>query len=304
MEDQTLNQEPASAEETTEAFLTGWDEVEAAPAGTAAEEAALEEAPAADSGPEAAGAAAPEADEASPASGAEAEPPPQTPADGEAPPPSKTWTVRHMDEEKTISADDADVPVLLQKGMDYDRIRARYDAAKPVMEIFAGSAKQNHMTVDEYVAFIRREAKKAAGMGDEEAQRAVALEDREAALSAKEAEAREAQAATGQAAAARRMAEERRKADIAEFQKIFPDAAKDPQSIPQAVWDRVNGGERLVTAYALYQAQQARSEAEALKAAVAAKDQNAKNEARSTGSVRTAGDEGKGSDPFLAGWGD
>ena len=41
------------------------------------------------------------------------------------------WTLRHMDEVRQVG--EADMVVLAQKGMDYDRIREKYDESKPVM---------------------------------------------------------------------------------------------------------------------------------------------------------------------------
>ena len=214
----------------------------------------------------------------------------------------KTWTLHHLDEEKTVTANDPEVPTLLQKGLDYDRIRERYDASKPVMELFTESAKQAHMTVNEYVSYIRTEAKKASGMDESEAKRAVEFEDREAAISAKEAAENEKKAAEEKSNQAAETAEDRRKTDIAEFQKTFPDAAKDPKSIPPSVWDKVKSGERLTVAFALYQVEQAKQEANNVKQATATKIQNAKNEVRSTGSMRSVGEDSKSKDAFLSEW--
>ncbi len=222
----------------------------------------------------------------------EPEPEPETP---------KLWALRHLGEEKAVN--EQEMTALAQKGLDYDRVREKYDAAKPVMEMFTQMAKQSGMTVEEYVSFVRTEAKKFAGMNADEAKRAVDLEDRESAVLAKEAEEAEKQTAAQQAAQAEGSAEERRNADIAEFQKTFPDAAKDAGSIPQEVWDAVKQGQRLAVAYALWREKQALAETERVKQESAAKEQNAKNAGRSTGSMRTAGAESKASDPFLDGFG-
>lgn len=309
MNEETTN---TSAEETADAFLQGWDgstpdigseatepdessaeteksESEAQPEGT-------EDVPAnAESG----GSGSAEVkDVTTPAADAVGEK--TEPVQEDIPEQPKTWTLRHLDDIKTVN--EQEITALAQKGLDYDRIREKYDAAKPVMELFSQSAKQANMTLDEYVSYIRTEAKKAAGMDDSEAKRSIELEDREAAVSAKEAEDAERKAAEDQAKQAADTAEERRKADIAEFQKTFPDAAKDPKSIPQSVWDKVKGGERLAVAFALYQVEQAKQEANSAKQEAAAKVQNAKNEVRSSGSMKSAGDDSKSKDPFLAGW--
>lgn len=207
-----------------------------------------------------------------------------------------SWTLRHLGDEKTVN--EQEMTALAQKGLDYDRVREKYDAAKPVMEMFSQMAKLSDMTVEQYIAFVRTEAKKSAGMSESEAKRAVDLEDRESAIMAKEA----AEAEKKTAAEEKSSAEERRNADIAEFQRTFPDVAKDVQSIPQEVWDTVKQGKRLTVAYALWREKQALVEVERVKQESTVKEQNTKNAERSTGSMRTAGAESKASDPFLSGF--
>lgn len=214
----------------------------------------------------------------------------------------KTWTLRHLDEVRTVG--EADMVVLAQKGMDYDRIRSKYDESRPVMELFGSFAKQAGMSVPDYVAHIRTQAKKATGMSEAEAKRAVELEDREAVVAAKEAAEAQRQNAANQAAAAQTNAEARRRADILEFQKTFPDVAKDPKSIPQEVWAEVRKGTSLVAAYSKYAIAQAQTARQAAEHEAAAASQNQKNAARSTGSMKTAGDSAKGKDPFMDGFDD
>ena len=120
-------------------------------------------------------------------------------------PAPKLWTLRHMDEEKQVN--ESEMVVLAQKGMDYDRIRAKYDEAKPAMEMLAQFAKKAGVSTAEYITAIRAQAKQAEGMSEAEAKRAVDLEDREARVAVREAEenarvARANEAATAQSAAA------------------------------------------------------------------------------------------------------
>lgn len=221
--------------------------------------------------------------------------------------PEKTWTLRHMDETKNVG--EAEMVTLAQKGMDYDRIRAKYDESKPAMEILSIFAKQKGVSVADYVSFLRTEAKKADGLSEAEARRSIELEDREAAVTAREAEqAAERQAAERQAAeqanAAANAAAQRRKADIDEFAREYPDVARNPDAIPKEVWDAVAAGSSLTVAYAKYTAKQAREEAERTRSAAQAAQQNVKNAARSTGSMQSAGQNAGGRDPFLEGWGE
>ena len=216
--------------------------------------------------------------------------------------PEKTWTLRHMDETKNVG--EAEMVTLAQKGMDYDRIRAKYDESKPAMEILSIFAKQKGVSVADYVSFLRTEAKKADGLSEAEARRSIELEDREAAVTAREAEQAAERQAAEQANAAANAAAQRRKADIDEFAREYPDVARNPDAIPKEVWDAVAAGSSLTVAYAKYTAKQAREEAERTRIAAQAAQQNIKNAARSTGSMQSAGQNAGGRDPFLEGWGE
>ncbi len=216
--------------------------------------------------------------------------------------PEKTWTLRHMDETKNVG--EAEMVTLAQKGMDYDRIRAKYDESKPAMEILSIFAKQKGVSVADYVSFLRKEAKKADGLSEAEARRSIELEDREAAVTAREAEQAAERQAAEQANAATNAAAQRRKADIDEFAREYPDVARNPDAIPKEVWDAVAAGSSLTVAYAKYTAKQAREEAERTRSAAQAAQQNVKNAARSTGSMQSAGQNAGGRDPFLEGWGE
>lgn len=212
----------------------------------------------------------------------------------------KTWALRHMDEVRNVG--EAEMVTLAQKGMDYDRIRVKYEESKPVMELFGQFAKQANMSVQDYVSYIRTQAKQASGMSEAEARRAVALEDREANVAAKEAADAEQQAAAQRAAAVQNSEVARRQADILEFRKTFPDAAKDPQAIPAEVWADVRGGLSLVAAYSKYAVAQAKNAQQTAEQKAAAGAQNQKNAARATGSMRSAGESTATKDPFLEGW--
>lgn len=210
-----------------------------------------------------------------------------------------SWKIKHMGEERTMSAADI-TPVLLQKGMDYDRIRSKYDEAKPVVELMTQFANKAGMSITDYIRHIRTEAFKASGMSDDEAKRSVDLEDRETAVAA-------AEAAQKEKADAEAQAKSKIDADLAEFAKAFPDVYKqaesDPKAIPESVWAKVNSGELTLTAaYSLYAVEQAKAEAAAAKQAAATEAKNAKNAARSTGSMKSAGNDAKNIDAFLEGW--
>lgn len=212
----------------------------------------------------------------------------------------RVWNLRYMDDVRQVG--ESDMVALAQKGLDYDRIRTRYDESKPVMELFGGFAQQAGMTIPEYVAHIRTQAKQAQGLSEPEARREVALEDWEAVVAAAEAQRQALENAQQSEAAARQREDARRMADIQRFQEKFPDAARDPKSIPQEVWEKVRSGVSLVESYQDYllaQAETARAEAEQRAAASA---QNQTNAVRTTGSMRSAGENLPSRDPFLEGW--
>lgn len=283
------NIQDMEAVETTDSFLDGWADEEVVEADAADVES--EETPAEAAAPEVTGDTVPAAE--TPAEATAEQTQPETP---------KRWDLRHMDEVKTV--EEEELVTLAQKGLDYDRIRSKYDESKPVMELMRTLASASGMTLSEYISHTRVQAKRAGGQSEEEARRAVALEDREAAVSQKEAEQTRAGAAAQSEAAAKKAVEDRRNADIKRFREIYPDAAKDPKAIPQTVWLDVAKGMTLVEAYsrhAVAQAQAAQQEAER-KASAA--QQNQRNAQRSTGSMKSAGESAKSSDPFLDGWGD
>ena len=212
----------------------------------------------------------------------------------------RVWNLRYMDDVRQVG--ESDMVALAQKGLDYDRIRTRYDESKPVMELFGSFAQQAGMTIPEYAAHIRTQAKQAQGLSEPEARREVALEDREAVVAAAEAQRQALASAQQSEAAARQREDARRMADIQRFQEKFPDAARDPKSIPQEVWEKVRGGVSLAESYQDYllaQAETARAEAEQRAAASA---QNQTNAVRTTGSMRSAGENLPSRDPFLEGW--
>lgn len=211
-----------------------------------------------------------------------------------------TWTLNHLG--TPVTASEADMVALAQKGLDYDRIRQGYDEAKPVLSLFQDFAKRAGIPVQEYLARIRAQAKQAEGMSAEEARRTVELEDREAVAAAQEEIRRSQEMAARQELARLQAADARMQADLREFREVFPEAAADPASIPKEVWAEVRGGRSLVGAYAKYHEAQVRADVEAEEQRAAAQRQNAENAARSAGSMRSAGADAASKDPFLEGW--
>ena len=132
-------------EQTSDSFMEGWGDEPAADAADQPEEAAEteekpEEAP------------ADTTNETAPAAGAETSGQDQQEKPKEDAP--KVWTLRHMDEVKQVG--EADMVILAQKGMDYDRIREKYDESKPVMELFGAFASAPDKGVNTVVIVYRK----------------------------------------------------------------------------------------------------------------------------------------------------
>lgn len=266
-----------TAEDQSGAFLEGWDGDEAAADQPAAEEPKAE--------PE----ATPETTGTEPKE-------PEAPAEGAASEP--TWDVKYMDGQRTMSAKEI-TPELLQKGLDYDRVRDKYDASKPVMDMIRSFAEKAGMSIPDYTAYLRAKTKEAEGLSEEEAKRAIDLEDREAKVAAAEEAANREQAG-------KKAAEERIQAEVAEFRQAFPEiaerAAKDGSVIPKEVWDSVREGKSLTAAYARYAVAAAQGGTKAAEKKAEAAESGAKNAARSTGSMQSAGADAHQKDAFLEGW--
>ena len=301
MENEILNNEMQSADQQIadtadqqDDFLKGFDEEDTIP--TDSIEEGDEE-----------GAAANASAENTPAEEKPAESAEDTPAaEGEEAPKGEqtapiSWTFKHMGEDKTITAQDI-TPELLQKAADYDRVRGKYDESKPAMEIFRKFAEKANMSLGDYVKHIRQMAKEAEGMNKQEAQRAVELEDREAAVAAKETAQNEEQSKKDEAAA-------KVQADLAEFQRVFPDVYEkvkaDRNAIDQSVWDAVvQENISLTAAYARYAVNAANAAAASAKERSSAAEKNGHNAARSTGSMQSAGNDRHLKDAFLMGFDD
>lgn len=212
----------------------------------------------------------------------------------------KSWQIKYMGETKTFSVEDI-TPEVLQKSMDYDRIRSKYDEAKPFIELASEFAKNAGMSVADYAKHVRIETKKASGLSEAEAKRTVELEEREAAIAANE-EARR-QATADKAARTAKV-----QADLQEFAKAFPQiyekAKTDKTAIPQSVWEDVGRGLSLTAAYARFAVKQAETTAQTEKSRADVAEQGRRNAARSTGSMRSAGNDKKVTDAFLEGFGD
>ena len=227
---------------------------------------------------------------------AQAKDEPETQAEGQEAPQADQFELKHLDETRKVGRDE--VIALAQKGMDYDRVREKYDNAKESIEWYGKNAdsvhwleeiaKEQGMTFEELVDSTRAQimANKTnqslavcRGIVANE-RKALQLEAQKKAIEAKTAESDKKN--------------DRMQQEVKAFAAEYKDVAEHPDSIPKEVWDAVHKGETLLNAYRAYENKQLRTEIEKLK-------QEQKNKARSTGSQSTAGKRTQ-MDDFDAAW--
>lgn len=221
----------------------------------------------------------------------EQEPPEQQP-EGEETPPDTTpettpetapeaYTLKHLDETRTVSRDE--VVSLAQKGLDYDRIRQERDQlrqyrqeADPALSVVKSYAEKSGLSVDQYLDVVRRQELLSQGVNEQTAEAQIRLEKQQAALEARtraEEEGRQQQEA-----AQRKLQEQQaaRRKDMEDFLVAHPGVKG--ADIPKEVWTQVAAGKGLSAAYTEYENQQLRAE-------LAAERQNKANAQRSPGSL-------------------
>lgn len=229
-----------------------------------------------------------------PEDGAEAEGEPEAGADGQEAAQTDQFELKHLDETRTV--DREEVIALAQKGLDYDRIREKYDAGKEAMDWYRDNAdsvkwleelaKEQGLTFTEMVDQTRAQIMSSRTKQSLEVCRGIVANERKAAELERKQKALEESAGKTDAETAAR---EKMQADVREFAEAYPEQAKDPNSIPKEVWDAVHKGEKLVSAYRAYENKQLKAQLEKEKAEAAKREQEQKNKARSTGSQRSSG---------------
>lgn len=216
------------------------------------------------------------------------------------------FELKHLDETRTV--DREEVIVLAQKGMDYDRIREKWEAGKDGAAWYEANgdsvrwleemAKEQGMTFAEMVDSARAQIMASRTNQSLEVCRGIVANERKAAELERKQKALDAGIGKTDAETAAR---ERMQADIQAFTAAYPEQARDPNGIPKEVWDAVHKGETLVNAYRAYENRQLKEQLEKEKAEAAKREQETKNKARSTGSQRSSGRRSD-MDAFDAAW--
>ena len=208
------------------------------------------------------------------------------------------FILKHLGEEKSVSRDE--VVALAQKGLDYDRIREKWDGVKDDIQ-----------KLRMYEGFLA-ELAEARG-GDIES---LIDETRTRTLIAR-AEAR-GEELTPAAAAAQAVKmrtdftpspadpeearQDKSQREITRFLDAYPDVKAE--EIPKEVWEDVNRNDGdLLGSYQRYENKKLKDELKALKKDLEDAKQQKKNKARSTGSSKSVGSAAT-IDPFDAGWDD
>jgi len=205
------------------------------------------------------------------------------------------FTLKHLDEVKTVSKDE--VVVLAQKGLDYDRIRQKHEdlsAEQRALTALCPDPRQalthlNTMARQQGFADVNAliDETRAALLAEREkldlsvARGRIALEQKEQRLAEKESRLGAGRAFAETPAEAEKQAQEKRGSDFAEFIREYPTVT--PEAVPKEVWALYSqGGRTLVQAYEKIENRQ-------LKSLVASDRKNAENRQRSTGSTTSVG---------------
>ena len=191
-----------------------------------------------------------------------------------------TYTVKFYGQERELPV--SELVRMAQKGMDYDNVRQRADAAAPVMALMQQYAAASGMSLEQYLHVAQQGIAKAQakpmidkGMPEAEAKELVALRADKARREAQERAAAQREAKIG---------------PYMQLLQAYPEIMKTG-TLPQAVRERIDAGEPPLAAYRAYKLDE-------LTAQMAAQRQAQKNKAAAPGSAAGTG-AGK-RDPFLA----
>ena len=221
--------------------------------------------------------------------------------EGSEPDRAETFTLRHLGEDREVNRDE--VIALAQKGMDYDRIREKWDGVKDDVQ-----------RLRSYESFLK-ELADARGDGDIDS---LIDETRIRTLIAKaEAEGRTLEPSVAAAQAVRMRlsqapaqsantheAAEPEQASANEMIDRFIEAygsTVKAEDIPKEVWEEAAKTQDLVGAYRGFENRKLKDELKKLKTDLEAAKQQQKNKQRSTGSTKSVGSS-KTKDPFEEGW--
>lgn len=205
-------------------------------------------------------------------------------AETEQPEADQSFELKHLDEVRTV--DRNEVIQLAQKGMDYDRVRTKYDEAKPQIEWYTKNATSVKWLED----IAQKQGISFGDLVDQTRAQIMAGETNQSIAVCRGIIANERKAAELEAERSKQESPDAKKQrDVQDFIREYPEQAKTPETLPKEVWDAVRKGETLVNAYRAYELKELKAQLEKQKTEAARKAQEEKNRARSTGSQSTSG---------------
>ena len=229
--------------------------------------------------------------------------------EGESPDQSETFHLKHLGEERSVNRDE--VVQLAQKGLDYDRIRERWDGVKNdiprlrsyekfLTDLASSRGGNIEALMDETMTQILINRAKAKGeelSPSAAAAQAVRMRMESGNTRGYDDEATEAGASGAEGEPGGRPdANEMVNRFLAEYPTVRA------ENIPKEVWDEVNrNGGDLLQAYRGYENKKLAEENRRLQKELESAKQQQKNKARSTGSTKSVGSAAT-IDPFDAGW--
>ncbi len=312
MEDNTTVQpEVEEAVETSDAFFDGWDEVDDVAVADDGQVNDVDDSEDPDNTEESEEEDA-DADqrEADDAEGGDADAEAKGESEGDKGTPDQDeFVLKHLGEERKVSRDE--VVQLAQKGLDYDRIRERWDGVKndiPKLRSYEkfladlASSKGGNIEalMDETMTQILINRAKAKGeelSASAAAAQAVRMRMENGNTRGYDDEVTEpGVSGTEGEAAGKPDANEMVNRFLAEYPTVRA------ESIPKEVWDEVNrNGGDLLQAYRGYENKKLAEENKRLQKELESAKQQQKNKARSTGSTKSVGSAAT-IDPFESGW--
>lgn len=310
-ENTTVQPEVEEAVETSDAFFDGWDEVDDVAVADDGQVNDVDDSEDPDNTEESeeedADADQQEADDAE---GGDADAEAKGESEGDKGTPDQgEFVLKHLGEERKVSRDE--VVQLAQKGLDYDRIRERWDGVKndiPKLRSYekfltdlASSRGGNiEALMDETMTQILMNRAKAKGeelSASAAAAQAVRMRMENGNTRGYDDEATEpGVSGTEGEAGGKPDANEMVNRFLAEYPTVRA------ESIPKEVWDEVNrNGGDLLQAYRGYENKKLAEENKRLQKELESAKQQQKNKARSTGSTKSVGSAAT-IDPFDSGW--
>lgn len=212
----------------------------------------------------------------------------------------ETFTLRHFGEERTV--DREEVIKLAQQGMDYPRIREKWDAVKddvPKLRMYESFLKELADARGSDIESLIDETRTRAILARAEAN-GEKLEPSSAAARAVKMRTEFVPAGTKSQQEKEAEKEAKGQQEIERFVKEYPDV--QAEEIPKEVWDAVNENDGdLLGCYQRYENRKLREDVKRLASELEAVKNQQKNKERSTGSAKSVG-SGPARDAFDEGW--